>query len=74
MSHWSRPILVALGVVLVPCPARAAEPTKVECIAANDAAQDLRRAGKLREAREKLVVVRLRRAARDRSARTARSG
>jgi hypothetical protein len=56
MNHWSRPLLIALGVVLVPCSARAAEPTKLECIAANDAAQDLRRAGKLREAREKLLL------------------
>ena len=56
MTHWSRPPLIALGVVLVPCVARAAEPTKLECIAANDAAQDLRRAGKLREAREKLAL------------------
>ena len=56
MTHWSRPILVAVGVALVPCVARAAESTKLECIAANDAAQDLRRAGKLREAREKLAL------------------
>jgi serine/threonine-protein kinase len=56
MNHWSRSLLIALGVVLVPCAARAAEPTKLECIAANDAAQDLRRAGKLREAREKLLL------------------
>jgi hypothetical protein len=56
MKHWSRPFLFALGVVLVPCPAHAAEPTKLECIAANDAAQDLRRTGKLREAREKLAL------------------
>jgi hypothetical protein len=37
------------------CPA-AAEPTKHECIAANEAAQDLRSAGKLREARAKLAL------------------
>ena len=55
MNHWSRPVLIALGV-LVPCYARAAEPNKLECIAANGSAQDLRRAGKLREAREKLAV------------------
>ncbi|MGH7298637.1 MAG: hypothetical protein ACRELB_27095 [Polyangiaceae bacterium] len=40
----------------MPCIARAAEPNKLECIAANDAAQDLRRAGKLRGAREKLLL------------------
>jgi hypothetical protein len=56
MNHWNRPFLFALGVVLVPCAARAAEPSKLECIAANDAAQDLRRAGKLRGAREKLAL------------------
>lgn len=51
-----RPVLIALGITLVPLSARAAEPNKFECIAANDAAQDLRRAGKLREAREKLAL------------------
>jgi hypothetical protein len=56
MIRWSRPILIALGVVLVPWSARAAGPNKLECIAANDDAQDLRRAGKLREAREKLLL------------------
>ena len=56
MNHWSHPLLCALGVVLVPWSARAVEPTKLECIAANDAAQDLRRTGKLREAREKLAL------------------
>jgi hypothetical protein len=56
MSHWSRPLLFAFGVGLVPCSARAAEPTKLECVAANDAAQDLRRAGRLHAAREKLAL------------------
>jgi hypothetical protein len=56
MNCWSLPLLLAFGVTLVPCYARAAEPDKLECIAANDAAQDLRRTGKLREAREKLAV------------------
>ena len=48
--------LVLAVLLFVPSYARAAEPTKVECIAANDVAQDLRRAGKLREAREKLAL------------------
>ncbi len=56
MRRRSRPLLIAFGTLLVPCYARAAEPTKLECIAANDAAQDLRRTGRLREAREKLVL------------------
>ncbi len=55
MSTSSRSIFVAVAFVLTPRVALAAEPTKVECVAANDAAQDLRRAGKLREAREKLA-------------------
>ena len=36
--------------------AEAAEPTKQECVAANENAQDLRRAGKLRDARTQLAV------------------
>jgi hypothetical protein len=36
--------------------AAAAEPTKRECVAANENAQDLRRAGKLREAQAQLAV------------------
>jgi hypothetical protein len=55
MNHWSR-LLIVLGAALLPCSARAAEPTKLECIAANDAAQDFRRAGKLHDAREKLAL------------------
>jgi len=56
MNHWSRPFLFTIGELLVPCYAHAAEPDKMACISANDSAQDLRRAGKLREAREKLVL------------------
>ena len=37
-------------------PASSAEPTKKECLAANDAAQDQRKEGKLIEARAKLVL------------------
>jgi hypothetical protein len=36
--------------------AQAADPTKMQCIGANNAAQDLRQAGKLGEAREQLLV------------------
>jgi hypothetical protein len=39
-----------------PCLARAADTTKQECVDANDAAQDLRQSGKLRQAREKLAI------------------
>jgi len=56
MRRWTQPFLFAVGVVLVPCSARAAEPDKLACIAANDAAQDLRRTGKLHDAREKLAL------------------
>jgi hypothetical protein len=43
-------------VFLVSASAVAAEPTKAECVAANSAAQDLRTAGKLREAHVKLAL------------------
>ena len=48
--------LFVLGILPVVHPAAAAEPTKQECVDANDAAQDLRRAGKLIESREKLLL------------------
>jgi len=54
-----RPSLVArlvLGVLLTASASRADEPTKQECIAANESAQALRQAGKLRDARSKLSV------------------
>ena len=47
---------LVLGILLVGLPARSAEPTKKQCVEANDAAQDLRQARKLRQAREKLVL------------------
>jgi hypothetical protein len=47
---------LAVCVLLSPSAALAAGPTKQECVAANEAAQDLRQAGKLRQAREKLLV------------------
>lgn len=56
MTRWPFPLLVAFGLAFVPRSALAAGPNKLECIAANDAAQDLRRAGKLREAREELLL------------------
>jgi hypothetical protein len=46
----------AIGALLSWATSAAADPTKDECIAANESAQDLRQAGKLREAREKLTV------------------
>ena len=51
---------------------RKREPTKQECVAANDRAQDLRQAGKLRAAREQLALC-VAAAARGRCARTALS-
>ena len=50
---------LALGVAWIAtmsAPASAAEPTKKECVAANEGGQDLRQAGKLREARAALAV------------------
>jgi hypothetical protein len=44
------------GVLFATSSADAAKPTKHECAAANESAQDLRRAGKLREARARLSV------------------
>jgi len=46
------PFVLAL---LVPSLAAAAEPSKQECVAANEAAQDLRRVAQLREARTQLA-------------------
>jgi hypothetical protein len=45
-----------LAALLVGLPARSAEPTKQQCVEANDGAQDLRQAGKLRQARETLAL------------------
>jgi len=50
---------LALGVAwtaAMSAPASAAEPTKKECVAANEGGQDLRQGGKLREARAALAV------------------
>jgi len=55
MTHCLSAVLTC-GALLVPISAYAAAPTKEECIAANDGAQDLRRAGKLHDSREKLVL------------------
>jgi hypothetical protein len=44
------------AIVLAAPPAMAAKPTKKECAAANESAQDLRTAGRLREARASLAV------------------
>jgi hypothetical protein len=56
MTRHALPAALLLGVSLAASPARAADPTKQECVEANDAAQDLRQSGKLRQAREKLAV------------------
>ncbi len=48
--------LLLAALVLVGRAAAAGEPTKRECVDANSSAQDLRKDGKLRAAREKLVV------------------
>ena len=46
----------SLGVLPIASSAAADEPTKQACIAANEGAQDLQGAGKLREARSKLAI------------------
>jgi len=56
MIRQSLAASIALGALLIPSAAAAANPSKQECVAANEAAQDLRRAGKLREAREKFAL------------------
>jgi serine/threonine-protein kinase len=45
-----------LALLLVGRPARSDEVTKQQCVEANDAAQDLRQGGRLRQAREQLVL------------------
>jgi hypothetical protein len=45
-----------LAILLGSLPARSADPTKQQCVEANDSAQDLRQSGKLREAREELLL------------------
>jgi hypothetical protein len=47
---------LAVSGLLWSSAALAAGPTKEACVAANESAQDLRQAGKLREAREKLLI------------------
>jgi hypothetical protein len=57
VSPRNRLLLVTLlGALLASASSAAAEPTKNECIAANESAQDLRQAGKLREARARLTI------------------
>src|ERR1700678_3683103 len=56
MSRYLLSTSLALLVSMPPCLARAADTTKQECVEANDAAQDLRQSGKLRQAREKLTI------------------
>ena len=48
--------VLVLTIVAASAPARAAEPTKKECVNANESGQDLRQSGKLREARAALAV------------------
>jgi hypothetical protein len=45
-----------MGIAVVPSTVRAAPPTKQACIAADDAAQALRRSARLREARDQLAL------------------
>ena len=56
MSHRFVATALLVGTVLAPAPALAADATKEQCVAADDAAQDLRQAGKLGKAREQLLV------------------
>jgi hypothetical protein len=55
VNRGIRPFLIVLPL-LTAVPAFAADPTKQQCVAADDAAQDLRQEGKLRAAREKLAI------------------
>ena len=51
-----RPGFLLTFAVLAAAPRASADPTKQECISANEAGQDQQRAGKLRAAREQLAV------------------
>lgn len=55
MGRAAPPVL-ALGLLVVPSVVLADVPTKQECVAANESAQELRREGKLRETRAQLSV------------------
>jgi len=46
----------AIAFLLIVSSARATEPSKRECVAANEAGQDLRRAGRLRDAKQQLAM------------------
>jgi hypothetical protein len=48
-------MFLALARVLLPVQAQAGEPTKQECVSANETAQDLRRVAQLRQARAELA-------------------
>jgi hypothetical protein len=50
VRRWGAAVMLGGGALLATLPA-GADPTKHECVAANDAGQELRRAGKLHEAR-----------------------
>jgi hypothetical protein len=56
MNRLLTALLLGALVLLGTRPARGDEPTKQECVAANDAAQTLRRTGKLLEARAQLAI------------------
>jgi hypothetical protein len=56
MSHRIVSAVLVLGATFVTLPAAAADPTKAQCIAANDNAQEFRQAGKLSKAREQLLM------------------
>lgn len=56
MNRNALPAALTLGVLLTAPAAHAADPTKQECVEANDAGQDLRHSGKLGQAREKLAL------------------
>jgi len=56
LSRFGPAFTIAFALVVAGPPALADEPTKQECVAANESAQDLQRASKLVEAREHLRV------------------
>jgi len=56
MNHRIVSLALVLAASLAALPAAAGGPTKEQCIAANDHAQEFRQAGKLSKAREQLLV------------------
>jgi hypothetical protein len=56
IGHWCLTTIMVLSMVLPTSSARAEGPSKQQCVVANEEAQDLRQAGRLREARVRLSI------------------